>query len=715
MNLRTFTLLAATSLSVTLAGPVSAQQSAPAAVAAPAAAKEYLPATYGGWGFDPAELDRAVKPGDDFFAFANGKWFAKEEVPPQYPYSGVALALRLDAERKVRKIVEEMAAGNLPEGSLERRIGDAYRSYLDVAAINAAGLAPAKRYLDQIAAIKTREDLARAFAAPGLPSPLAAFVSIDRLNPGTNTVYAFVGGLGLPDRDNYLVENDKNKAMQAKYKAYLAFLLGKAGEANPAAAADRVYSLERQFAELAWDRALSRNPELTTNQMTPAELKALAGGFPVDLMLAGLKLDKTPGMILSQIPPSAEKAAKLGLTADQLKKLGGGFPAMFALLNTAPIEDIKAWMTVRFLAGTSAVLPTEFDDANFEFYGKTLQGRAQQRERWQRGLDFVQGAMGEAVGKIYVERHFPPSSKAAMQELVGNLRTALGTNLKTLPWMTPTTRAAAQKKLDAFGVKIGYPDKFETYDGLTITPGQALANVIAIGQWQWNDQLADLASPVDKGKWLMTPQTVNAYYMPPANEIVFPAAYLQPPYFNPKADAAVNYGAVGATIGHEIGHGFDDQGSRYDGTGALRNWWTDEDRKTFDALGAKLVAQYDKECPYDAGKTCHSGKLTLGENIGDLGGVSMAYQAYKLSLKGKPAPVIDGLTGDQRFFLSYAQAWRWKYREAFGRQLLQTDPHALAEARVNAVLRNFDPWYKAFNVKPSNKLWLDPKDRVRIW
>jgi putative endopeptidase len=709
---------AALAATTALAAPALAQ-TAPASPAAPAAApapqKEYVIPAFGGWGFNPADLDKSVKPGDDFFAFVNGKWMAKEEVPAQYPYSGVALGLRLGAERAVRTIVQDMATGTYPEGSLEWRVGQAYKAYTDTAAINAAGLAPAKPYLDRISAIKTRSDLAQAFAVVGIPAPFGQGVSIDIKNPGANALYAGVGGLGLPDRDYYLVDNDKNQAIRAKYKDYLAFLLGKAGYADPAATAGKVYDLEKQFAAIGWDRALSRNPELTANRVTPAQLSAMAGGFPIQETLAGLKIDNVPYMYVSQIPPSAETIAKLGLTPDQVKKLGGGMPAMLALMNTAPIEDIKAWMAARFLSGASAVLPTDIDDANFDFYGKVLSGRTQQRERWSRGLDFVQGAMGEAIGKLYVERNFPASSKVAMQELVGNLRAALASNLKTLPWMTPATRVAAQRKLDAFGVKIGYPDNFKTYDGLTVVPGNALATAMAVGDWGWKDQLHDLANPVDKGKWLMTPQTVNAYYMPPANEIVFPAAYLQPPYFNPKADAAVNYGAVGATIGHEIGHGLDDQGSKYGPTGALENWWTDTDRKTFETLTAKLAAQYDKECPYDDGKTCHNGRLTLGENIGDLGGLSMAYQAYKLSLKGKPAPVLDGLTGDQRFFLSYAQAWRWKYREAFGRQLLQTDPHSLAEARVNAVVRNFDPWYKAFNVKPGDKLYLAPKDRVRIW
>ena len=705
-------LIAALAAAASLTAFASASAQTPAS-AVPV--EDYRLPEFPGWGVNPADIDRAAKPGDDFFAFVNGKWLARETIPAAYAYSGNALGLRLGAERDVRAIVEEMAAGDYPAGTLEWRIGKAYKAFLDTAAIDAAGLAPAKPWLERIAAAQTRADLAKLFAAPGYPSPIGAYVSIDVHNPQANTLYTLAGGLGLPDRDYYLVDSEKNLAIRAKYKDYLAFLLGKAGYADPKAAAERVYGLERQFAELGWDRALARNPDLTVNRVTPAEFTAMAGGFPVETMLAEMKLDQISSFVVAQVPPTEEEIAKAGLTPEQLKKLGGGMPAMLSLLNTAPIEDIKAWTAARFLSANAAVLPSEIDNANFEFFGKLLQGRTQQRARWQRAISFVEGAMGEALGKIYVERHFPASSKAAMEELVGNLRLALGANLKDLAWMTPATRVAAQKKLDAFRVKIGYPEKFETYQGLKVAPGHALANSISAGDWAWNDQLRELAEPVDKAKWLMTPQTVNAYYMPPANEIVFPAAFLQPPNFNPKADPAINYGAVGVVIGHEIGHGFDDQGSKFGPTGALENWWTDQDRKTFDALGAKLAAQYDKVCPYDDGKTCHNGKLTLGENIGDLGGLSMAYQAYKLSLKGKPAPVIDGLTGDQRFFIGYAQAWRWKYREAFGRQLLQTDPHSLAEARVNAVVRNFDPWYAAFRVKPNDKLWLDPKDRVRIW
>lgn len=683
--------------------------------AASAEIDSYRIPTFGGWGLDPAQIDKAVKPGDDFFAYMNGKWDRSEAIPPQYPYSGVALALTLSAEQAVKDIVQGLAAVPQAPGSDSQRIADSYKAFLDRPAIDAAGMAPAQTYLDRIKAANTRADLAALFAAPGFPSPLGFSVQIDAENPGVNAAYSDLGGLGLPDRDYYLVDNERNRELQGKYRELLTFMLGKAGYADAAGMAAKVYDFERKIAVLDWDKALQRNPLLTTNRVSREELIAMGGPFPVAALLDGSGLGKASSVFVGEIPPSADKIARLGLTKDDLAKLGGGIPALIKLLGEEDIATLQAWTAAHFLMNYASVLPSDVDDARFAFYGKTLQGRERDRQRWQRALSSVQGQMGEGIGKAYVEQHFPPSSKVAMVTLVSNLRAALAGKLKTLAWMSPATRKAALAKLDAFTVKIGYPDKFKTYDGMSIKPDQPLANAIEAARWHWQDDLSELGKPVDKTKWLMTPQTVNAYYQPTANEIVFPAAYLQPPYFNPKADAAVNYGAVGATIGHEIGHGFDDEGSRYDGTGALKDWWTPADRKTFDKLGAKLAAQYDKVCPYDDGKTCHNGKLTLGENIGDLAGLSMAYAAYKLSLGGKPAPVIDGLTGDQRFFLSYAQSWREKLREAFARQLLKTDPHSLAEARVNAVVRNFDPWYTAFKVKPGDKLYLAPKDRVRIW
>ncbi len=710
--------LGAASTFALLAAPAQAEpaQAGPAqAEPAQAVLDGYRIPSFGGWGFNPADIDKSVKPGDDFFAYVNGKWERSDVIPPQYPYSGNALALVLGAEQAIKEIVEGLAAAPQAAGTTGQRIADSYRAFLDQPAIDAAGMAPALPYLDKIRAAKTRAELAALFAAPGYPSPVAFQVSIDPENPAANAVFTGIGGLGLPDRDYYLVDSEANRAIQAKYQAYVAFLLGKAGYADAADMAARVYAFERKIAAADWDKGLARDPLLTTNRMARADFVALGGAFPVAPLLGGSGLGQVASLIVTEIPPSAEKIAKLGLTPADLAKLGGGFPAFIALLGAEDIAVLQAWCAARFLSDNAGVLPADIDAARFDFYSKTLQGRERQRQRWQRALATAEGQMGEAIGEAYVQKRFPAASKAAMLGLVGNLRSALAANLKDLAWMTPATRAAALAKLDQFNVKIGYPDTFKSYDGMTIVPGQPLANAIEAGRWHWQDMLAELGKPVDKAKWLMTPQTVNAYYMPTANEIAFAAAYLQPPFFNPAADDAVNYGAVGATIGHEISHGFDDSGSRYDGTGALKDWWTEADRKTFDALGAKLAVQYDAQCPFDEGKTCHNGKLTLGENIADLGGLATAYTAYQLSLGGKPAPVIDGLTGDQRFFLSYAQAQRFKYREAFARQLLKTDPHALAVARVNAVVRNFDPWYKAFGVKPGDKLYLPPEARVRIW
>ncbi|HEU0097394.1 MAG TPA: M13 family metallopeptidase [Allosphingosinicella sp.] len=689
---------------------------APAAPAAAAASEEDPPQmTFPGWGLNPADLDRSIKPGDDFDAFVNGKWKAATPIPAKYPSYGVTTNLRIGSERAVKGIIDDLAARRNAPGSLEARVADMYRAYVDVEAINRRGLAPVKPYLDRIAAVKSHDELAALWAVEGFPAPIGEGVSIDRGDPNRNILFFVLGGIGLPDRDNYLIDNPRNVEMRAKYLDYVAFLLGKAGHASPRAAAESVYALEKKMASALWDRALARNPELTTNRMSYAELVEMARPFPLATYLAGRRILPSDPFNVIHVPPSAEKIRSQNLTPEQLAKLGTGLPAMMNLIMATPLDTWKAWMSVRLLSGNADLLPSDVDDANFAFYGKFLQGRERQRDRWQRAVSEVEGSLGEAVGKVYVERHFPPSSKAAMEALVANLRLAMTENLKDLAWMTPATRAAAKAKLDSLRVKIGYPAEFETYEGLAVTPDDPIANRLSAARWAWADQLDELRKPVDREKWLMTPQTVNAYYMPTANDMAYPAGYLQAPNFSPTADPAVNYGAIGATIGHEIGHGFDDQGSRYDGTGALRNWWTPEDSATFRKLGERLEAQYNAICPLDAPKACINGKLTLGENLGDLGGLSMAYKAYRLSLKGKEAPVIDGFTGDQRFFLSYAQHYRTIYRDPFLRQLLETDPHSPGFARVNAVLRNFDPWYKAFDVRPGDRMYLPPEERVRVW
>jgi putative endopeptidase len=686
----------------------------PARAADPAPAPDFVAPTYPGWGVNPADLDPAVKPGDDFNAFVNGRWDAKTEIPPQYPLAGPDLDLTLGAQHDLRQVIADLIAANPAPGTLDRRIVDAYSAYLDVPAINAAGLAPAKPWLDAIAAAGSHDALIALMARPGYPGMLALGVGSDPNAPDTNTVSVNIAGIGLPDRDNYLIDSPRNRDMQAQYRDYVAFMLGKAGITDPAAP-DQVLALEKQVAAVMWDRTIARNPIITNNPMTGAQLIALSGHFPMASFLGTLGLTPADSFNPSEIPLTPARIAAAGLTPEQVAKLGGGIPALLVLLQTAPLPALKAWMVVHFLTADAGVLPSEIDNARFAFYGTYLAGSKAQRPRDQRAVSFTEGALGEALGKAYVARNFSAASKAEMLDLVHNLLTAMKADLADLSWMTPDTRKEALTKLAAFRVKVGYPDKFETYDGMDIRPGQALGNVIAAEDWAWKKQLSDLRKPVDKAKWHMTPQTVNAYYSAVGNEIVFPAAYLQPPNFNPKADPAVNYGAIGSTIGHEIGHGFDDQGSRYDGTGALRNWWTEQDHATFAKLGEKLAAQYDAYCPFDAGKTCVNGHLTMGENIGDLGGLSIAYRAYKLSLHGRPAPVIDGFTGDQRFFIAYAQKFRGKWREAFQRQIMQTDPHSPDTARVNLVLRNFDPWYEAFHVRPGDKLYLPPEQRVHIW
>jgi putative endopeptidase len=695
--------------------------SAALAIATSAAAQttpadsEPPPMQFPAWGLDLNDLDQSVKPGDDFDAYVNGKWKAANEIPAKYPYYGVVTNLRIGAERSVRAIIDDLAARQSPAGSSEQRVADMYRAYQNVEAINAAGMGAAKPYLDKINAAGSYDALADLWATTGYPSPMGEFVSIDRGDPTRNTLYVGLGGLGLPDRDNYLVDNERNREMRAKYLDLATFLLTKAGDPSPRASAEKVYALEKEMAAVMWDRAVARNPQLTTNRMSYNELLGLSNGFPLKRYLDARSILPSDSFNVLNVPPSAEEIAANKLSPADVAKLGGGYPAMLKLTMATPLDTWKKWMTVRLLSGGADLLPSDIDEANFAFYGKFLQGREKQRDRWQRAIAEVENNIGEALGKAYVDRHFPPASKAAMEELVGNLRLAMAENLKTLEWMTPATRAAAKAKLDKLTVKIGYPSKFETYDGLQISATDPIANRLATADWQWKKDLSDLRKPVDKDKWLLTPQTVNAYYMPTANDMAYPAAYLQAPNFSPTADLAVNYGAIGATIGHEIGHGFDDNGSRYDGDGQLKNWWTPEDKATFEKLGARLKAQYDAICPFDAGKTCINGKLTLGENIGDLGGLSMAYRAYKIALKGQPAPVIDGLTGDQRFFLSYALHQRTEYREPFLRQLLQTDTHSPDFARINAILRNFTPWYEAFNVKPGDKLYLPPEERVLIW
>lgn len=673
--------------------------------------------SFGTWGFDPEYLATDVKPGDDFNAYANQKWIDANPLPPEFSRIGAFTLLGEKSTYDVKTLLDEMAAKKPADLSNdERRVLHAYRSYLDTDAIEAKGLAPAYPYLTRIFGATTLDQLAMLWAEPGYASPIGGAVSIDAKQPDRHIASVGFGGLGLPDRDYYLDTTEKGRAVQAKYKAYLAFLLGEAGYQDPAAAAEAVYAFEDRIArEVSWDRAVRRNRDLTYNLLTAEELNAIAGKVPVAAMLEKIGIAKSPGFVVSLMPPTPEEIAANKLDAATLGKIGTGMPGMFALLSETAPATLQAWMAKEFLSGQAPVLPKRFDDARFAFYNQTLLGTPEQRPRWKRAIGETEGLIGELVGKAYVARFFPPENKAAMDELVANLRLALGESLDEIQWMGEQTKTQARAKLASFDPKIGYRPNLETYDGLAITAGDPIANRMAAAKWQMADNVAKLGAPIDRTEWGMLPQTVNAYYNSVKNEIVFPAGILQQPFFALSNDIAVNYGAIGGVIGHEIGHGFDDQGSKSDASGALRNWWTDADRAAFDELGNRLVAQYNAFCPLDDGKTCVNGRLTLGENIGDVGGLSMAYRAYKLATKGKDVPVIDGLTGDQRFFLAWAQVWRSTQREDNYRNRLRTDSHSPEEYRVNGVVRQLDEWYEAFGVKPGDAMYLPPEQRVRIW
>ncbi|PKB14891.1 putative endopeptidase [Novosphingobium kunmingense] len=704
MTIRAAGILAATALGLALAAPATAQT---------AQASAPVPADWG-WGIQTANIDSAVKPGDDFNHFVNGKWLATVEIPADRTETGGFIALRDLSEVRMKSIMDELVANPQPAGSAGARVAAVYSAFMNTDAIEAAGLTPAYPMLTRIYGARTLDDLTDLFMAPGLASPVNLHVHADGKNSAVNALYASQASLGLPDRDYYLVDNERNRTITGKYKDYLTFLAKELGYADPVATAEAVYGLEKRMAAQNWDRALGRNRDLTYNKLTVAEFAALAPDVPLAAALGRAGLGAAGEIIVGQLPPTSDELAAAKYTPEMAAKLGGGVPALARMIATEPMATWQAWLAVRFIASKAAVLPKRIDDANFAFYGTTLGGQPEQRPRWKRAIGAVEGAVGELAGQVYAERFFPAANKAAMDRLVGNLRTAMAANLADLKWMGPETRVAAKAKLDAFTTKIGYPGKYKTYDGL-IVGSDAFANALAADKWRSDDNYVRIGKPVDRDEWLMFPQTVNAYYLSTANEIAFPAAILQPPFFNISADDAVNYGAIGGVIGHEIGHGFDDQGAKSDGQGNLRDWWTPADKANFEKLTGALVDQYNAFCPFDDGETCVNGRLTLGENIGDLGGLSLAYRAYKLSLNGKEAPVIDGYTGDQRFFMGWAQAFKSKSREAAARQQLQTDPHSPDEYRVNGVVRNFDEWYRAFNIQPGDKLYLPPEKRLRIW
>ena len=673
--------------------------------------------SFGEWGVDPELIAQDVDPGDDFFKYVNQKWLDANPLPSEYSRFGAFTLLAEKSTNDVKALIDELVAKDPTTLSNdESRIVAVHNAFLDTDAIETRGLAPAMPYVNALASVGSLQELAMLWSEPGYSSPFGGFVNVDAKQPERYVTYLFSGGLGLPDRDYYLDETEKGRDIQAKYKEYLALFLEAGGYQDPTAAAEAVYAFEDKIARtISWDRTVSRNRDLTYNAVTSEELEAKAGDFPVAAMLEKLGWAQSPIYVVGSIPPSDERAKELGLDEETLAKIGKGLPGMLDLINETPLATLQAWSIKEFLSDRAQVLPSKYDKAQFEFYGKLLRGTPEQRPRWKRAIAATEGAMGELVGKSYVERYFPAENKAAMDELVANLRIAMAQSIDEIDWMGEETKEEARAKLNSFDPKIGYRDNLETYEGLEVSVDDPLGNEIAAEAWALADNASKLGGPIDRTEWFMTPQTVNAYYNPTKNEIVFPAAILQQPFFGLSADIAVNYGAIGGVIGHEIGHGFDDQGSKSDGTGKLRNWWTDADRAAFDERGDKLVAQYSAFCPFDDGETCVNGRLTLGENIGDVGGLSLAYRAYKIATKDMDVPVIDGFTGDQRFFLAWAQVWRSAQREENYRLRLRTGAHSPEEYRVNGVVRNQDAWYEAFNVTPEDDLYLPPEERVRIW
>ncbi len=648
---------------------------------------------FGSWGYDRTAMDQSVKPGDDFFDFVNGGWSKRTSIAPDRTFVGIDSVLNDQIERDVRSIVEDLAKDPAASGAVGRQVGDYYASFMDQAAIEQRGTAPLKPHLARVAAVKDRAQLLDLFADQSYTSPVGIFIDADPNDPTRYATYASQSGLGLPNRDYYLLPGAKYDAYRAAYRAYMIEQQTLAGIPDAAARADRIIALEKAIATAQWTPERSRDILATNNPMTRLQLAKLAPQLNWSRTLGDLGLASQQKVIVRQ--PSAIAAAG-------------------KLIGSVPLSTWKDYLAFHFIRTHAQFLPRAFDEANFNFYSKTLRDVPRQRDRWKRGIDVVNGALGEAVGQVYVTRHYPAASDQQMGELVTNIRGALGDLIDRNAWMDSATKKEALAKLASFDPRVGHPAKYIDYSTLKVVRGDPLGNAVAADDFDWKLQLSRLPKPIDRSLWYMTPQTNNAYYDPSMNQITFPAAILQPPYFDPNADPASNYGSIGATIGHEIGHGFDDQGRQYDATGKLRDWWTPAAAKAYESRTAMLVKQYDAYEPVPG--THIKGQLTLGENIGDLGGLEMAYAAYRryVAQHGEP-PVIDGLTGDQRLFIAYGYSWETKTREGALRQQLLTDPHSPARYRVNGAVRNVDAWYKAFNVKPGDKMYLPPEQRVHIW
>jgi putative endopeptidase len=647
-----------------------------------------------GSGVDRSGMDKAVRPQDDLFLAVNGTWVKNTEIPADKSAWGTFYELRDRTDHQVRDLVEGLQAKNPAPGTNAQKVNDYFRAFLDEAAIDKAGLAPVEASLKDVDSVK---DAGMLVGLMGhwqgvVRTPLLVDANPDLDDPSVYIADFRQSGLGLPDRDYYLKADERFAKARTAYTDYLTKLFSLAGDTDGAAHAAQVLALETKIATAQWPREQTRDPKLGHNPKTPAELEALAPGFDWNTFEAQSQLP--PGKIIVVRQPSY-------------------VTALAGLVKSEPLDTWKLYLKARRLDGAANVLPKGFRDASYEFHDVAITGLKQEQARWQRGVAQTNGALGEAIGQLYVGQYFPPAYKARMQALVANLMKAYSQSIDGLTWMSPATKKEAHLKLSKYNVKIGYPDVWRDYTALEVKPGDALGNSDRGDAFEYRRQIVRVGGKVDRTEWGMTPQTINAYYNGNMNEIVFPAAILQPPFFNVAADDAVNYGAIGAVIGHEISHGFDDKGSQLDGDGRLRNWWTDEDRKAFDAVTGRLVAQYSAYEPLPGQHL--NGKLTLGENIADLSGLQISYKAWKLSLNGKPAGKIDGLSGEQRFIYGFAQVWRSKVRDERELQLITTDPHSPGQFRADGATINADAFHDAFKTKPGDKMWKAPDERLRLW
>lgn len=646
-------------------------------------------------GIDVSALDNAVRPQDDFFRYVNGAWLDKTPIPPDKSSYGSFEALFDKTEADLRAIVEQAGKTDGAPGSDARKIGDFYASFMNEPRVESLGIKPLEAELAAIDAVKTKSDLAQTFAHMlklGCDAPLAAFTEGDFKDPKTVALFVYQNGLGLPDRDYYTKDDPKLAEYRAKYVAFLAAMHKLGSLPSPDATAAEIMAIETHLAKNQWTNVETRDMAKMYNKVAAADLAKEFPGFDWAAWTAELKVASVPALVIAQ--PSYVRAVA-------------------AAVNEWPVDRWKPYLKSSLLRGYAPYLSKAFVDTRFEFYGKTLSGTPEQRPRWKRAVSAIDGNLGEMLGRLYVERHFSPQAKARIDQLVANLQRAYKDGIDKLDWMSPETKQQAQVKLAAFRAKIGYPNKWRDYSKVEIVADDLVGNMMRSQAAELEYQLGKAGKPLDPEEWGMTPQTVNAYYNPVRNEVVFPAAILQPPFFNLAADDAVNYGGIGAVIGHEMGHGFDDQGRRFDGTGTMRDWWTEADSKAYQQKTARLVAQFSAYEVLPGLKV--NGELTLGENIGDLTGLTIAYRAYQMALAGKMAPVLDGLTGDQRFFMGWAQCWRSKEREDALRQQVLSNVHAPSKTRANGPLGNVAEFYKAFGVQSGDKLFIPPNQRVKIW